>query len=212
MLSSPAYPEINHRTIKLIVGLIALLLAGVTDFLTGGNIESISASYHYGEHWPRNVFVGSLAALSALLVSYNGASRKEMILSKIAAVATLGVALFPCQCGDPANEIIRGVHAASAAVMFLILAYMCYLFYKEENDREHWQSNARKIIFAVCGLAIVAAIAYVTYGNIANWPSESRFVFYGEQAGLIAFGISWLVSSDMLPVLTPSAEQHHPFR
>ena len=69
--------------------------------------------------------MGFLFAIAAFLLAYNGLSRTEMFLSKAAAAAALGVALFPCECGGhPA--LVPYVHGASAAVMFLILAYFCY--------------------------------------------------------------------------------------
>ena len=83
---------------KLIVGVIAMSLAFLTNFFASSNISSISAAYHEGG-WSQNFFVGFLFAISAFLLAYNGESRSEMILSKVAAVAALGVALFPCECG-----------------------------------------------------------------------------------------------------------------
>jgi hypothetical protein len=74
-------PEIDHRTIKLIVGGVALGLAPLTIALSPAPIASISASYHEGGA-AQSVFVGFLFAIAALLLAYNGLSRTEMILSK----------------------------------------------------------------------------------------------------------------------------------
>jgi len=46
MLAYPQRPEIDHRTMKLIVGLIALTLASLTSFFASTAITSISASYY----------------------------------------------------------------------------------------------------------------------------------------------------------------------
>ena len=89
---------------KLIVGVIAMSLAFLTNFFASSNILSISAAYHEGG-WSQNFFVGFLFAISAFLLAYNGESRSEMILSKVAAVAALGVALFPCEC-DARDQVI----------------------------------------------------------------------------------------------------------
>ena len=60
--------------------------------------------------WPRDIFVGSLFAISAFMLAYNGLSEPEMWLAKVASVAALGVAMFPCQCVDLTREIIPRVH------------------------------------------------------------------------------------------------------
>ena len=112
---------------KLIVGVIALCLANITSFFSDHPIASISASYYEGG-WAQTFFVGSLFAIASFLFAYNGYTRAEMICSKVAAVAALGIALFPCDC-DGHQPIIPHVHGLSAATMFLILAYFCYGFY-----------------------------------------------------------------------------------
>ena len=86
MFSIPERYEIDHHTIKLIVGLIAVSLATLTSIFAGGTIASISASYHVGG-WSRDIFVGFLFAIAAFLLAYNGNSRPEMLLSKLAAIA-----------------------------------------------------------------------------------------------------------------------------
>lgn len=46
MLPTPSAPEIDHRTLKLIVGVIALSIAGLTSLFARTAITSISASYY----------------------------------------------------------------------------------------------------------------------------------------------------------------------
>ena len=77
MLSNPERQEIDEHTGKLLVGVIAILLAAVTDILAGGGLESISESYHKGG-LARDVFVGSLLAISAFLATYNGYTSNQM--------------------------------------------------------------------------------------------------------------------------------------
>src|SRR5215510_12046051 len=98
MLPKPGRQEIDHRTIKLIVGVVALSLATLTDLFAKTSITSISASYYEGG-WSQSIFIGFLFAIAALMLAYNGQSRTEMLLSKVACVTALGVAMFPCGCG-----------------------------------------------------------------------------------------------------------------
>jgi uncharacterized membrane protein len=212
MLFTPRNSEINNHTIKLIVGLIAVFLGNVTSFLSHNSIESISASYYVGG-LTRDIFVGSLCAISAFLLAYNGRSKYEMLLSKVAAIAALGIALFPCKCGNHA-EIIPRMHGISSFIMFLILAAFCYAFLQRARKKGHWQAVWREVIYGACGLVIVASIAavvgdYFLKGAIA--AKVPRLTFYCERAGLSAFGIAWLTASRVFPVITSRAERFAPW-
>jgi hypothetical protein len=211
LVPTPKKEEIDHLTLKLLIGLIALTLANLTSFFAGSKITSISASYCEGG-WSQSIFVGFLFAIAAFLFAYNGFSRSEMLMSKFAAVAALGVALFPTSCkGQP--EIIPYVHFGSAAVMFLILAYFCYVFYKRARAKGHTEANRRAFLYVLCGIVIIASMLLMVFDKVTGGVLSSRilrFVFYCERAGLVAFGISWLTASRTLPVLTRSDERFSP--
>jgi len=200
--------EIDYHTLRLIVGVIALTMANLTAFFSSTPLESISASYHEGG-WARDIFVGFLFAIGAFLVAYNGQITLEMVLSKVAALAALGVALFPCQCGDR-PEIIPYVHALSAAVMFLILAVFCGVFYFRARAKHRRQADWRAYIYAICGAVILVAVAILaldgmTDGRISS--SVARLTFYGAHgAGRTGAGAS--TRSDLVhPGRLPAAEQ-----
>jgi hypothetical protein len=204
--------EIDHRTIKLLVGLVAISIAPLTSVLASSRIASISASYYEGG-WPQSIFVGFLFAIGALLVSYNGHDRTQMRLSKTAAGAALGVALFPCQC-DTHQELIRGVHALSAAVMFGVLTYFCYAFYQRAKAKGHSRAKARCYIYLACGSAILLSIIVLSVNGLSGDALRTvvpRLTFYGEATGLIAFGIAWLTASHCVPLITAKEELFSPF-
>lgn len=208
MLMNPQRTEIDHHTMKLIVGLVAISLATLTSFFADTPIQSISASY-YEEGWSRNIFVGFLFAISAFLLAYNGRSATEMVLSKVAAVAAMGVAMFPCKCGDH-QEIIRHVHGISAGVMFAILAVFCYKFYQRAMGKGHVQAKWRAAIYVACGIAIVVSILVIAIDHLINGAISSKIIrltFYCEATALIAFGVAWLVASRILPFITTSTER-----
>jgi len=213
MLPTPKRQEIDHRTIKLVVGVIATSLAGLTSLFAQSRIASISASYYEGG-WSQSIFIGFLFAIAAFLLAYNGQSRGEMVLSKVASVAALGVALFPCKC-EVHTELVPYVHGVSAAVMFVVLACMCHGFYRRARDKGHAQANARATVYAICGLAIVLSIVVLALDNVTGGSIRAfvpRLTYYGETAGLVAFGISWLTASRVLPMLTRRDERFSPFR
>ncbi|MEO7684275.1 MAG: hypothetical protein ABIU86_10130 [Gemmatimonadaceae bacterium] len=213
MTLQPKQPEIDHRTIKLIVGVVALSLPVLTSAYATTSITSISASYYEGG-WSQAIFIGFLFAIAAFLLAYNGLTLTEMVVSKVAAAAALGVALFPCECGGH-PESVPYVHGASAAVMFLVLAYLCRVFYRRALVKGYPEAKLRAVVYAACGGAILAAIVTLVFDNVSGGTLTrhfSRFVFYGEATGLVAFGISWLTASRTLPVLTRRDERFSPLR
>jgi hypothetical protein len=204
----PHRSEIDHHTIKLMIGVIALTLAPVTNLFADKSLESISASY-YVPGWSQSIFIGFLFATAALLLAYNGASTKEMLSSKVAAAASLVVALFPCACNGH-NELLPGAHGFAAAVMFLVLAYFCYSFYRRARLKGHAQAKARAFVYAACGSVIglsivVLAVDHFSHGGLR--ALDPRLTFHGEYSALVAFGVSWLTASRMLPVITAKNER-----
>lgn len=210
MFSAPGQQEIDQRTMKLIVGLIALFLANITSFFAGSKITSISASY-YSPGWAGTIFVGSLFTIASFLAAYNGLTRSEMILSKLASFFAVCSALFPCGC-DSHEEIIEHVHGVSAGLLFAILAYFCIIFQRRAKAKGHAKAKWRATIYGLCSISIVVAIClmaidFFTGGLISH--KVSRLTFYGERAGLVAFGISWLTASKILPFLADDSERLH---
>ena len=200
-------PEIDEHTLKLMVGIVALSLANLTTWFAGKPLESISASYY--ETGPsQTTFIGFLFAAASFFLAYNGQSRREMVASKVAAVAGLGVALFPCSCpGHPAQPPI---HYAAAAVLFLALAYLCYCFFRRAWAKAHREARARGAIYVACGLAMLAtlltlALDRVTGGHLR--ALDPLLTYHGEYLCLLAFGVSWLTASRMLPLLTRPDER-----
>jgi hypothetical protein len=208
MIRTPARVEIDHHTIKLIIGVIAISLATLTNLFSKTPLESISASY-YEEGWSSNIFIGFLFAISAFLLAYHGRSTFEMVISKIAAFSALGVAMFPCNCGGH-PEIIPHVHYISATIMFLILVAFCYSFYKRAHDKGHTQAIIRAYIYAICGITILLVIAAIGLDFVLGEAISSKFsrlTFYCEAAALVAFGIAWLTASRILPLITKKDER-----
>lgn len=213
MLAAPERQEIDHRTIKLIVGVIAISLASLTSFFARSAITSISASYYEGG-WSQTIFIGFLFAIAALMLAYNGQSRREMVLSKVASAAALGVALFPCKCDNHA-ELLPYAHGAAAATMFLILTYFCYVFFRRARGKGHARAQARATIYAVCGIAILLSVVALAFDDFSGGTLSARIprlTFVGESIGLVAFGISWLTASRVLPGLTRPDERFSPLR
>ncbi len=211
MSTAPERPEIDHRTLKLMVGGIALTLAPLTSGLAEAPLPSISAAYHAGG-WSTSLFIGFLFAIASFLAAYNGESRHEMAMSKLAAAASLGVALFPCGCGRP-DVGLQWLHFGSAAVMFGVLALFCRVFYRRARAKGWAEALRRAGIYAACGLTIVACMATLALDALLGGALTAgipRLVFWGEAVALTAFGISWLTASRTLPMLARADERFSP--
>lgn len=209
----PKREEISHQTIKLIVGAIAILLPILTSAFSKEQQASISDYYHVGGT-SGSIFIGFLFAIAAFLAAYNGLLHREMVLAKVAAVAALGVALFPSNFdGKPAD--VPYVHYICAAVMFTILIIFCYEFRKRARAKGYPEAELRGSIYLVCGIAIVVAMFLMgltsVLGDTIKKPFP-RIIFYSEALGLLAFGISWLTASRVFPVVTQPQERFSPLR
>jgi hypothetical protein len=201
-------PEIDQHTTKLIVGLIALSLGPLTNVFADFPLTSISASY-YHPGWSQTIFIGSLFATAAFLLSYNGLSSGEMISSKVAAAAGLAVALFPCDC-DGRAALVPHVHGIAAAAMFLVLTYFCYVFRQRALLKASRQSRVRALIYTLCAAAMalsIVALALDQFTSGALSRHDPWLTYHGEYVALTAFGVSWLTASRKLPLLTAKNER-----
>jgi hypothetical protein len=138
--------EFDADASKFIIGFIAFFLPLAVMFITSTSLQSISASYHEG-FWPRDIFVGFLFMIGALLFTYNGrrplrgqenlelncltiftqCQGVQKLLSKIAGGFAIFIAIFPCKCIKH-QEIIPKIHGISAALLFFILFLFCLIF------------------------------------------------------------------------------------
>lgn len=207
---SPRRPEVDHRTIKLMIGVIALGLAPIASLVAdGAALGSISAAYHLGG-WPQSTFVGFLFAITALLLAYNGRSVREMRVSKAASIAALVVALFPCACDNPVSTSGK-IHWIAAGLMFVLLAVFCWEFHGRARRKPGPQAARRRWVYATCGCVILAVIGILGLDHLLGSPLGSRyhrFIFVGEATGLLAFGVSWITASRILPWITAPNERY----
>lgn len=204
MSSSPNSSEVSIYKVRLIIGLVAISLPFLISVLAGSPlIESISAGYyHQGSDWPRNILVGFLMAISALLFSYNGENSSERHLSNVGAVASFFVATFPAK-----HHLVHGL---ASFIMFAVLAMFCFQFYKslpsKNGPQPYPQTKARALIYKVCGIVIILSMLVVALKSTL-FPNVKHIVLYAETAGLLGFGIAWLVASHIIPVITHPNER-----
>lgn len=200
----------DHRRLRLFVGLIALLLPLVVDLVAAEELTSISASYHTGA---RDVFVGLLFVIAALMLAYNGHTFRESAASKTAAAATICIALFPAAAPMEKAGWEAMVHNACALILFCILAYFCFGPFRRRTRGFTGMRGRRAQIYALCGWVIVSAMLGLGAAELllpASTVSAYEMTYWAEFVALWAFGIAWITASKALPFLVDSEEALYP--
>lgn len=213
----------SYLLIRLVVGGIGILLPTLLFVLDGlvlkGGLSvrgSLSAYYHSGA---RDLFVAGLCVTGFLLITYMAGQKTtwDFWLSLVAGLAVLGVAFLPTKrsglvdtallCGPGSEPVPPGCtqlqqafgekivatgHFISAAIFILSLAAICFVF--AHRERIHSGKAARVRIHWVCGVVILAAVAWVGVGRVLTVEILSFTPLYvGEVVSVYAFGVSWFV-------------------
>jgi len=223
MHANTPQPVFEYHTLRLLVGLIALTLPFTVTQQSGIELSSISGSYHTVA---RNLFVGQLCIVGAFLWAYNGHSWQQSLLSSIAAIGAIGVALYPTSCATDASlmdvlvdvipycaqfEATETPHFISAAVLFGVLALFCFMPFQQGTKHGSVKQRRRSKIYYGCGVTMVVAMLVILIANYKLSPTEldaSRIVYWGEAFALVAFGIAWIVSGKFFSLLTDEFEKN----
>ena len=151
-------PMFEFSTLRMIVGAFAFGLPWLVYALVGRATTSISASYH--ELPTRDIFVGSLFVIGALLISYKGHLQgepleegmglleqfwsfkkwihryQENLISTVGGVAAVTAALFPT-ARDPQNmDTIAYIHTVSAFLLFANVAYFSIIAFLRSLNKK----------------------------------------------------------------------------
>jgi hypothetical protein len=197
--------QINYKTMRIIVGCIALFLAPVVCFLAGAEarLDSISISYWTDS---RDIFVGSLIAVGFFLSAYNGSGGGgdlEFYLSKISCVFAISVALFPTTGFYPDQSapewgiifaktlglMPQHVHYMAAVLLFFSLTAIMWCFSVRAMRKA---KIARAYTYRIIsGLMLVGMVAIFYIGKYLEWE---KTIFYVEVWGLTLFGLGWLIA------------------
>lgn len=161
------------------------------------------SGYYYSP--VRNILVGALCALGLFLIAYVGDNLGDRVITDLAGLFALGVALVPttpttASPPSPACETVArlsarqqfagDVHAVSSVLFFLFLAWMAIRFTTNspQDLRRNW-------VYRICAIVILACATAAVITNFL--PSSLRppfpWLFLYEAVGVFAFGVSWFV-------------------
>ena len=197
----------DYRALRLLVGIIALSLPFVVTYIAMQDLTSISASYFTTA---RDAFVGMLFIVGAFLWAYNGHTTKQSYLSKVAGVSALGVAIFPTTCDLCETAASSGIHVGSAAILFSILAYFCFVPFRENVKGKKKKRGRRNLIYILSGSTMIACILIIGLANTLL-PKEvvmdNRITYWAEAVALGAFGLAWIVAGKYFSAVVDDDEE-----
>ncbi|PCI76305.1 MAG: hypothetical protein COB20_11010 [SAR86 cluster bacterium] len=201
----PSRRQINHKVMRVIVGIIALSLSPAVWLLSGSDNELTSISISY---WTdsRDVFVGSLIAVGFFLSAYNGTGVGrdwEYYLSKMACFFAICVAIFPTKGFSEENMPAKWVqaisnsfwlepriiHGISAVLLFACLIALMWFF--SVRARKKGKKNRANLYRLICVLMVVGIVVLFLIGNSFDFNDT---LFWVEFWGLSWFGCGWLLA------------------
>ncbi|MFI6306890.1 DUF998 domain-containing protein [Amycolatopsis thailandensis] len=191
------------------IGLPFVLIFGKLIVDGGGLLNSISGYYYSGM---RDVWVGVMCAIGVFLLSYRGYGRVDDIAGNIAAVAAVGVALFPTtpSNGDREDVFIGYLHLGFAAVFFLTLAFFCIvLFTKSDKEIPGARKPERNRLYVTSGVIMLVCLALIVLcGLVFDDATKSLYpALWLESVAIFAFGVAWLTKGGtLLPDRTVTPE------
>ena len=184
----------NVKRLRCFVGHLAFWLPWIVSLILRRIPSSISATYytHAGA-----VFMIILGACSVFLMFYDGYDKTDDILNTVAGIFGLLICLFPCLTRSERVgtfqvpvAISAAVHNISAAIFFLILAYVSLFQFTKSNGNMTEKKKKRNVIYRVCGIGMIASFA------ILLLPSFYIQTWLTETFALSFFGISWLTKAN----------------
>jgi hypothetical protein len=187
----------DYRTLRLLMGIIALALPLVVRMISNTALPSVS-DYYYTE--ARDVFVGMVFVVSAFLWAYRGHSLTQNYVSKVASLAAILVALYPTACENCEPSAVSVVHYLAAAILFSILSYFCLGPFRYNTRGQGGKKERRARVYLICGWLMIACMLtaaaaaveiYVFHGELAT---DLNVIYWAEAIALGAFGVEWIVS------------------
>ena len=201
-MSANSYNSVfDYRALRLLMGLIAILIAPVVIIISSESLSSISASYYTNA---RDVFVGSLFIVGAFWWAYKGHMFKQTVISKVASIAVILVALFPTACATCGPSLASNIHIVAAITFFSILAYFCFGPFRLNTKGRGGKRGARSKIYFGCGCVIVGSmlVGLIAHLTMSNEAIDARnIIFWVELSALTAFGVAWLVAGKYFRIL-----------
>jgi hypothetical protein len=160
---------IDHLRLRRAVGILGALLPSVL-YAWAGPQDSISAYWHSSA---RDIFVGWLTAIAALLLAYRGHDRGDRICSLLGGLGLLVVAYCPT-----GRDLVGLIHLGGALLFFGSVAVLAWRF---------GYGGTRVRTFRCLSILIVAGIVGAVCSELAGLS-----IYWAEWVSVLAFAGAWL--------------------
>jgi len=195
--------------ILLVANPIALAIENSPCAVLPGSVSG----YYYSPG--RNIFVGVQCAIGLFLIAYVGYDLGDRVITDLAGVFALGVALFPTKptvasppsvtCQTVAQlstrqQVVGDIHLVFAGLTFAFLAWMAIRFTNTDKLQPSPQKLLRNRIYLICAIVIVLCLAALVITSLLSASVKGPFpwIFLWEAVGIFAFGVSWFVKGQTL--------------
>jgi hypothetical protein len=152
---------------------------------------SISAYYHAGVGETRDIFVGSIVAVAALLMVYKGFTGFENWALNIGGGALVLVALVPDDHSTSLSESLPWLHVTSAITFFVCLVYVAWFragdtlgLIPEATERARFRQ-----VYRIIGGGMVVSVGLAVL--LSRLTDAGGIVFFVETAGVWSFAVFW---------------------
>ena len=212
----------DYHTIRLIIGVIAMVFPAVVGILASQITDSISWSYHTNA---RDFFVGFLFVIGAFLISYKGRNLRENLVGWAGGIAACVTAISPtaiCVGVNCPSDWKSNIHYLGAIILFSTTVYFCLVAFlgqvnaKIKEDEVtgvvgYTPKKKRRLVYLICGWGIAIGMLALFIMKLADFYPMKNITFWVETVVLELFGIAWAVASQYLPIVTDKAEQQKLF-
>jgi hypothetical protein len=189
----------SYLFLRRAIGLIGLALPFVLilgkQLVQGGDLIGSLSGYYYTDL--RDVLVGAMCAAGVFLLAYYGHDHVDNLVSTVAGLGAIGLALFPTTPDHDVTAWDRtsGVlHLVFAGVFFLSLAYFCLRLFPHDGE----QPPGTGVVYRVCGFVIVACLVLIAVTKTLGLLPALLPALWLESVAVWAFGVAWLVKGTTL--------------
>jgi hypothetical protein len=218
----------NYMFLRKAVGLVGTLLPVILLVVNPialsiensgcGLVPDSVSGYYYSP--ARNIFVGALCALGLFLIAYVGYDLGDRLVTDLAGVFAVSVALFPTKptvasppsvtCQTVAQlssreQVVGDIHLVSAGLMFVFLAWMAIRFTNTNPQGQPSPQKAlRNRIYITCAIVIIVCLVAAAITSLLPDSVKAHFpwwLFLYEAVAIFAFGVSWFVKGQTFGAL-----------
>ncbi len=195
---------ISYLTLRKVIGFLAVSLVPV--MVIGSFIFdhtryiqiSVSAYYHTSM---RDLLTGIICGISLFLLSYNGYTKQDSIISKLAGLFALGIAFFPTSASSDKGDIISTLHYLTSGVFFALLAYMSVFLFTKSAGNMTPEKKKRNRLYRIFGITMAVSVIGIPIDSIPAVHNLIGFLkptIILETIALVSFGISWLTKGQFI--------------